>query len=403
MSALPNACLMAIDSGAAHCQHGTCWVSMTEITKEYRFVRHYRSRHGAPIWELRPPVGCGGLKNIRLRGKPGSREFDQAYDEAMERVAAARGNGAGEKRARPGSIAKLIGDYYASGPFLVTDEKTKISYKSTFDPLRQKFGNILVSGIDRRSIEKLMADKVATPTSANLLLRHINMLMKIAIIEGYRPDNPALGIKPYEYDKSGHHTWTEEEIAAFEKYHALGSKARLALALMLFTGCRREDVVRFGPGNLHKNNNGRLCLTYVQAKNEHRKPVTVTIPVADELRQAIEATRSPGIVVQLREPKTFLLNENGASWPADGHSFGNWFLRQIRSALGDKTECSPHGLRKAICRRLVRLGMNVHQIMAITGHKNLKQLQKYCEEFEREVAAEQAIDALNGMRAPAIV
>ena len=58
--------------------------------------------------------------------------------------------------------------------------------------------------------------------------------------------------------------------------------------------------------------------------------------------------------------------------------------------------CVLHGLRKAICRRLVALGMTAHQIMAITGHTSLKEIQRYCDEFSRETAADQAMTALAG-------
>ena len=44
----------------------------------------------------------------------------------------------------------------------------------------------------------------------------------------------------------GFHCWTDEEIAQFEAHHPIGSKPRLALALLLYTGQRRGDVIRIG-------------------------------------------------------------------------------------------------------------------------------------------------------------
>jgi hypothetical protein len=37
-----------------------------------------------------------------------------------------------------------------------------------------------------------------------------------------------------------------EEVRQFEDRHSIGTKARLALALLLFTGQRRSDITRFG-------------------------------------------------------------------------------------------------------------------------------------------------------------
>jgi hypothetical protein len=45
----------------------------------------------------------------------------------------------------------------------------------------------------------------------------------------------------------GFHTWTEDEIRQYEARHAPGTKARLALVLLLQTGHARSDVVRMGP------------------------------------------------------------------------------------------------------------------------------------------------------------
>ena len=49
----------------------------------------------------------------------------------------------------------------------------------------------------------------------------------------------------------GFHTWTEAEIEIFRQYHKVGTKARLAMALLLYVGCRRSDVVKLGRQNLH--------------------------------------------------------------------------------------------------------------------------------------------------------
>jgi integrase/recombinase XerD len=89
----------------------------------------------------------------------------------------------------------------------------------------------------------------------------------------------------------------------------------------------------------------------------------------------------------------FILGEQGGPLCA-GH-VGKLFRDWCKQA-GLPDECVLHGLRKAICRRLVQLGMTSHQIMAITGHKSLIEVQRYCEQFSREKAADQAMAALAG-------
>jgi integrase len=86
---------------------------------------------------------------------------------------------------------------------------------------------------------------------------------------------------------------------------------------------------------------------------------------------------------------TFLKTSFGKSYTAAG--FGNWFRDQCVAA---GVEFRAHGLRKAICIRLVRMGMTPHQIAAITGHTDLREIELYAAEFDREVAAKQSMAAL---------
>jgi hypothetical protein len=59
----------------------------------------------------------------------------------------------------------------------------------------------------------------------------------------------------------------------------IGSKARLALDLLLYTGGRREDAVRLGSQHVR---NGRI--EFRQAKNGHRNPIDIDIPLHSELK-----------------------------------------------------------------------------------------------------------------------
>jgi len=67
--------------------------------------------------------------------------------------------------------------------------------------------------------------------------------MTRAIDIGIRGDDPTRDVKAIRIKS---HSWTDLEIAQFERCHAIGSRARLALALLLYTGQRRGDVIRMG-------------------------------------------------------------------------------------------------------------------------------------------------------------
>ena len=61
-------------------------------------------------------------------------------------------------------------------------------------------------------------------------------------------------------------------------------------------------------------------------------------------------------------------------------------LRNCRSA-----ESPAHGLRKAIAARLAEQGASAHEIMAVTGHKTLEEVERYTREAERKKLADSAM------------
>jgi len=109
-----------------------------------------------------------------------------------------------------------------------------------------------------------------------------------------------------------------EEVQAFEKRHPIGTKARLALTILLYTACRREDAVRLGPPHVR---NGRI--KFIPAKNEHRaNPIPIDIMLLPDLAQIIAATKSGHM--------TFLTTEYGKLFSANG--FGNKISRVVQSS-----------------------------------------------------------------------
>jgi integrase len=81
-------------------------------------------------------------------------------------------------------------------------------------------------------------------------------------------------------DTGGHHTWTDEEIAQFQAHYPIGTKARLALELMLWQGMRRSDVIRVGRQHMK---DGEITITQRKTGTE------VTLPASPYLLQAIAA------------------------------------------------------------------------------------------------------------------
>jgi site-specific recombinase XerD len=298
-----------------------------------------------------------GFKKIPLPGLPWSPEFMAAYEAALAGQPSIQ---IGAARTKPGTIADLVARYLACPRFLSLEPLTQKSYRGVLERFRSEHGEKRVAMLQREHIHRLLARKIAQPTAANHWLRIVRALMKFAVLESMRADDPTAGVNYIKYASEGFHTWTEEDIAAFGARHPIGTKAHLAMTLMLFTGCRVGDAAALGRQHIKRG-----VLTYTQQKNRNRKPVTLTIPVHPELQRAIDATPANHL--------TFLVNSYGKPFTAKGLS--DWMRDRCNEA--GLPHCSAHGLRKAISRRLVEAGMSPHEVMAITGHTTLKEVERY--------------------------
>jgi integrase len=212
------------------------------------------------------------------------------------------------------------------------------------------------------------------PFAARNWNKSLRALMQFAVATGLRDNDPTAGVKLPSGKTDGFHTWTEEEIAQYEARHPVGTKARLAMALLLYTAARRADAIQFGPQHIRAG-----VLTYRQQKTG----VRLNIPMHAKLIEIIAATPT--------EHLTFLVNRNGT--PYTPSSFSNRFREWCRAA--GLANCSAHGLRKGQCRRLAEAGCTAPQIMAISGHKTLAQVQRYIEAAEQTTLAQAAIETVS--------
>jgi integrase len=237
--------------------------------------------------------------------------------------------------------------------------------------------------LDRGRLQVIVNGKAATPSAQRNFLATLRAMFKWAYKEGRVPDDPTLGVTREKIKTTGHKTFSEEEIARFEATHPIGTKERLAFALLLYTGQRRSDVVRLGPQHIRRvPNDKRFKEIFIldQIKTEGNEEAHVEIPVHPKLRAIIDATPTVGV-------KTFLVTHFGKPYTAPG--FGNWF-RELCDAA-DCPDVSAHGLRKATGRRLAEIGCTDHQIAAILGHASITQVNLYTKAARRKWLAREGM------------
>lgn len=327
-------------------------------TFRLKYVKAYEDRHGRMRYYYRRP----GFPSIALPGAPGSAEFGKAYEAAKaNRVKA------GEADIIPGTFNALIADYYETGKYTDLAEITKKTYRNVLERFREGFGDMPVKAMTPERLDELLE---GTPKNRVTVRKVLRLILKLAVRRGHIKVNPMAELRMPRKAAKGFHTWSEEEIAAYEAKWPSGSRERLALALLLYTAQRRADVVMMGRQHVR---GGSLQVS------QQKTGAELLIPIHPALRAEID---------QHPAQMTFLQTQYGAPFTPAG--FTNWFRINCKEA-GLSVGCTPHGLRKAACRRLAEAGCSPHEIMAISGHQNLSEVTLYTQAADQKRLAEDAM------------
>lgn len=363
-----------------------------------KYLIKEKDRHGNVRVYYRKKPG----PRIRIREKEGTPEFLRAYVLASQGKStdpraiarASRPNNPRLKPPQPGTLRDLIVRYYKAPEFWKElDPRTQRVRKLILDKLceaggengKKPYGQRAVAGIEPRHIRAIRDEIAERPEAANGIIKALRQVFAYGLeasVPGVK-SNPARDVKYLKSDGDGHHSWSIEEVEAFEAKHPVGGMARLALALLLYTGQRRSDIVRMGPGNVK---NG--WLTFTQFKGRKRKPITLAIPVIPELRNIIDKTPGTG--------EAFLMNELRRPFTAAG--FGNWFHDRCVEVKDERgRELVPgraHGLRKAGATIAANNGATPFELTAMYGWSSTKVAEIYTQKADKVRLAERAANKL---------
>jgi integrase len=330
-----------------------------------KYVSEFQDRHGK--WRTRARRKC--WPTHYFAAQPGTDEFWAEYrawrdGERLE---------VGIKRTRPGSINDVIARYYRSVEWTGLAPSSQTTRRYTLERFREEHGDKPVAQLKREHVQRMVEAK--SPAAGRHLRNALRALMKVAIDTGYRRDDPTQGVKTIKTKSDGYHSWTEDEIAAFEATHPIDSRARLAFAILLYSGQRRGDVIRMGRQHVRS---GRI---HVRQK---KTGAELGIKIHPHLQAVLDAHKADNL--------TFLVTRFGKPYSPIG--FSNWFRACCDEA--GLSHCSAHGLRKAAARRLAEAGCSASQIAAVTGHKSLQEVERYTQKAAQMTMADAAIAAMPG-------
>lgn len=346
------------------------------------YVSRFRDRHGKWRYRFRRK----GYPSAYINAEIGTEEFRTAYAAAMQAVPPP----VGVERTAPGSIGDLYARYVAVparlGPTPVTQQKVR----RVLEKFRDEYRDNPVHLLDFEHIDLILATKREKRVvdgreeggvhAARKLRKELVRMFAYAVRIKMLPINPVLDAEriktaPSERSK-GFYTWTEDDITAYRKRHPLGGQPRLAMEIMLWTGQRRSDARMFGPADII---DGRIRVEQAKTGKEGM------ISVSPQLVAAITAMPPPP-----EGATTFLLTKFGHPFSKAG--FGNAMRRWCDQA--GLPECTAHGLRKAIMRRMAELGMSNQTMKSVSFHSRDEEVALYTRAANQQRMADSAIDNL---------
>ena len=313
-------------------------------------VNTVEDRHGKLRHRLRRTIrGC--TVDVYLPGPYGSTEFRSAYEEACEGARVAR------LRAKPGTFRYLVATYREAPAFRNLAVTTRRDKSTRLDWIIEAIGEARYAAMQPRHVEALMAKK-GGPAAANRLRKDLSQLYRFAAKRlGYAGQNPASLADAHKERTKGFHTWTDDEIEIFRAKFATGTKARLALEILLGTGASRQDAAALTRANIRGDR-----LLYRRGKTGQE----VDLPILPEL--ATELSLIP-------RTQMVLLAHGHEAKSYSATPLGNWFRDRCKEA--GLAECTSHGLRKAGARRLAEAGATEWEVMAFLAHRTAKEASRY--------------------------
>ena len=324
-----------------------------------------------------------GRKKIRIRepyrGSDGNLtpEFLKAYFVALEIL---------ERPSVPRTPRKetfywLVDQYYRSSEFRAFDPLTQGDKRSVLDRFCKTAGNLPYAACRKEDVEASRDKRRETPGAADKLVKYLRSLFVWAIEKKLATFNPAIGVKKINTTQ-GWHTWTKAEVAVYRAHHPIGTKARMALELMITVGARISDAARIG-----RQHEVEGWLKFVAWKNRNRKSrKIIECLIRPELAEALAATPTGDL--------TYLVNDLGRPFTING--LGNK-MRDWCDAAG-LPQCSAHGLRKAAAVILAESGASASELCALFGWSKLETAEVYIREANKRTMVENTFTRLDEYR-----
>lgn len=328
-------------------------------------------------------------RRIRIHCGPGDDDFQRQY------LAARRGEKpqplkAASDYAKPKSIGWLVNTYFE---FLEKRVSAGTTSHKTLKKKRNLLNRLLARPdkemlIPREKLIEMQDDMGATPAQADAFIEAVAVLYDWAIERKHISVNPARGIKAVYVKGEGATPWKAADVKKFFAKHRPGTKPHVAMSVLLWTGCRIEDLTILGRGHecvmAEVVDGEQIEIEAIRWQPSKKGSTEVSIPLLPPLKTA---TRAPKVL-----GATYVLGRGGRPF-ASGDSMSAMFKRWCKDA--GLNHLSAHGVRKGLAELLAELGCSQYEIMAILGHSEAKTSEVYTRRVERWRLAKVAMEKID--------
>ncbi|WP_285295652.1 tyrosine-type recombinase/integrase [Aureimonas altamirensis] len=340
---------------------------------KFPYVQAERNRHGKKVYYFRRGDG----PRTRLRGDYGSPEFMDGYNAALtgQPIQPAKND-------TLHSVQWLVHEYRKSSNWLELSVGTRRLRDNIFRQILEKVGGNPVSDLNKATVIAGRDKRAGTaPHQARHFMDALRGLFRWALAADKVKVDPTEGVANPKRSRSkvGIEAWTEEDVTTYEKRWPAGTKEFVWLNVLLFTGARRGDAVRFGSSMVKDG-----VLSFKTEKSQFT--VDVHIPVLPPLTAAVEAGGAG--------KETWIAGATGKKLTKE--SFGNVFKDAAQAAGVEK---SAHGLRKIAATRAAKAGANAQTLDAIFGWTDGQQAGHYTRNADRRKLAIEHAEKLLGKTA----
>jgi integrase len=270
-----------------------------------------------------------------------------------------------------GTLAWLIARYREGAAWQSLSLATRRQRENIFVQVLKTAGDKPFDDITPATINQALERRAKTPAQARHFLDAMRGVFRWGVKANHTRTDPTASVdNPERRTSDGFLPWTEEQVQAYERRWPLGTRQRVWLDVLLYTGLRRGDAVRLGRQHVRAG----------EIKTEKTGQI-VPLLILPVLAKTIAAGPCGDL--------TFIVGERGQ--PFTKESFGNLFRDACRAA---GVPGSAHGLRKIAATRAANAGASEATLEAIFGWSGGRMASLYTRKANRKRLAREGMHKL---------